>query len=87
MFRSGLNLVGVLVTGALLGSFLGKFIAIAFPQGRVRDLFSTDITAGLHPIQLDLRIVDLTFGCLFHFNMMSVVGILAAAFLFKSVLK
>ena len=81
--KSLLEIAGVVVVGALLGSFLGKFIGMAFAQGKIHELFATDITAGLHPTNLDLRIVDLTFGCLFHFNMTSVLGILVAALLYK----
>lgn len=82
-----LSFSGILVAGALLGSFLGKVLALAFPPGRVRDLFATDVTAGLHPAHLDLQVIDLTFGCLFRLNLMSMVGVLAAAYLFKRVLK
>ena len=77
----------VIVAGALLGSFLGKFVGLAFPEGRIHDLFATDITAGLHPTNLDLRIIDLTFGCVFRLNVMSVVGILLAAFLYKRIVR
>ena len=78
-----LEAVVVVVAGALLGSFLGKFISILFPEGRVRELFASDITAGLHPATLDLRVVDITFGCLFHFNLLSILGIVIAAFLYR----
>lgn len=82
-----LELTGVLVGGALLGSFLGKFAAIAVPYGRTRDLLSTDITAGLHPTNIDLRVIDVTIGLLFRLNVMSIAGILLAAYLYKRVLK
>lgn len=85
--KSWLEAAGVVVAGALLGSFLGKFASLAFPEGKVRDLLATDITAGLHPAHLDLRIVDLTFGCLFRFNVMSVAGIVIAAYLYKRIVR
>ena len=81
--RSWFEVGVVLVAGAVLGSFFGKFVGLLFPQGRVHDLFSTDITAGLHPTTLDLRVIDLTFGCLFHFNLVSIIGIIIAAFLYR----
>ena len=74
--------VGVIVIGALLGSFLGKFIGLVLPNGSVKDLFATDLTAGLSPAMLDLRVIELTFGCIFKFNITSVLGILIAAYLF-----
>ena len=44
-----------------------------------------EISAGLKPTALDLRVVELTFGCLFKLNVMSVVGIVAAALLFSKI--
>ena len=76
--------VVVIVVGALLGSFIGGFIGHAFPDGIIHDLFSREITAGLAPANLDLRVVDLTFGCLFKFNVPSVIGILLSAYLFRT---
>lgn len=85
--RSWIGGVAVVVSGALLGSFLGRFAALALPEGRWRDLLATDIAAGLHPTQVDLRIVELTFGCVFRFNVLSVAGILLAAALYKRVFR
>lgn len=79
--------IGVIVIGALLGSFLGKFIGLVLPNGSVKDLFATDLTAGLSPAVLDLRVIELTFGCMFKFNITSVLGILLAAYLFTKISK
>ena len=76
--------VVVIVVGALLGSFIGGFIGHVFPDGVIHDLFSKEISAGLQPANLDLRVVELTFGCLFKFNVPSVIGILIAAVVFRS---
>ena len=73
----------VLVVGALLGSFLGKFIGIAIPQGVIRDLFLSDLTAGLSPATLDLRIIEITLGCMLKINLMAIIGIICSAILFK----
>lgn len=77
----------VIVVGALLGSFIGGFIGHAFPEGVVHDLFSKEITAGLQPATLDLRVLEVTFGCLFKFNVPSVIGILLSAYLFRTLAK
>lgn len=77
----------VVVVGALLGSFIGGFIGHAFPEGIVFDLFSKEISAGLQPTTLDLRVLELTFGCLLKFNVPSVLGILLSAYLFKTFMK
>lgn len=85
MAKNGFWFVVVVVVGALLGSFLGKFVGMVVPAGPIRDLFATDISAGLHPAMLDLRVMELTFGCIFKFNITSVVGILIAAYIFSKV--
>lgn len=77
----------VIVVGALLGSFIGGFIGHTFPDGMVHDLFSKEISAGLQPATLDLRVLEVTFGCMLKFNVPSVVGILIAAYLFRSIAK
>ncbi|MGA2091737.1 MAG: DUF4321 domain-containing protein [Endomicrobiales bacterium] len=87
MGKSAVWFVLVVVVGALLGSFLGKFIGIVVPAGSIRDLFSTEISAGLHPATLDLHVINLTFGCLVKFNVMSFVGIIGAALIFRSLSK
>ena len=79
--------VAVIVVGALLGSFIGGFIGHAFPGGVVHDLFSKDISAGLQPTTLDLRVLEITFGCLLKFNVPSVIGIILAAYLFRTFTK
>ena len=77
----------IIVVGALLGSFIGGFIGHAFPEGTIHDLFSKEISAGLQPALLDLRVLEITFGCLFKFNVPSVIGILLSAYLFRTLAK
>ena len=85
--KSILTGIVIVVIGALLGSFIGGFIGHAFPDGVVHDLFSREISAGLQPTTLDLRVVELTLGCLLKFNVPSVIGIVLAAYLVRSLTK
>lgn len=80
-------LVFVVVIGALLGSFLGRFIGIYYPTGNVHDLFATDLTAGLNPTTLDLRVIEVTFGAILKFNITSVIGMLVSAVTFRAFMK
>jgi hypothetical protein len=75
------------VVGALIGSFLGKFIGMVVPSGSIKDLFATEISAGLSPAMLDLRVMELTFGCIFKFNITSVLGIIISALIFQKIIK
>ena len=85
MAKSTVWFVVIVVVGALIGTFLGKFIGLIVPAGAIRDMFATEISAGLKPTTLDLRVIDLTFGCLFKLNVMSVLGIVGAALLFRQI--
>ncbi|MFH1367696.1 MAG: DUF4321 domain-containing protein [Elusimicrobiota bacterium] len=87
MTKNPIWFAGVIVVGALLGSFLGKFVGLVLPNGSVKDLFATDLTAGLSPAVLDLRVIELTFGCMLKFNITSLLGILLAAYLFHKIAK
>lgn len=78
-----LYFIVVVIVGALLGAFLGKLLGIWFPAGLVHNLFATELTAGLRPATLDLAVIDLTLGCMFKFNITSVIGILLAAIIYK----
>ena len=73
----------VIVVGALLGSFIGSFIGHVFPDGMIHSMFAKEISAGLQPATLNLKVIEITFGCLFKFNVSSVIGILLAAMVFR----
>jgi len=77
----------IIIGGALLGSFLGGFVGHTFPDGVIYDLFSKEISAGLQTTTLDLRVMELTFGCVLKFNVPSVLGIFIAAYMYKSIFK
>lgn len=87
MAKSIVWFVVIMVVGALLGTFLGQFVGLVVPDGAIKNMFATEITAGLSPTKLDLRIVELTLGCLLKFNVMSVLGIVIAAILFRKIEK
>jgi hypothetical protein len=73
----------IVVTGALLGSVLGTFLGNYFPAGNVHDLFATNVTAGLPPTTLDLRLIEFTFGVVLKLNFTSFLGIIVSAVLFR----
>lgn len=87
MAKSIVWFVVIVVVGALLGTFLGQFVGLVVPDGAIKNMFATEITAGLSPTKLDLRIVEFTLGCLLKFNVMSVLGIVIAAILFRKIEK
>lgn len=86
--RNVMFFVLVIIVGALIGSFLGKFVEKAFPDSSMLgELFATEINAGLAPTNLDLRVVELTFGCLVKLNITAVLGMIIAGYIFRVMLK
>lgn len=77
----------VLVTGWLLGSFLGQFLSVVAPDGRVREVFAWEQVFGLRPTVLDLRILKLTLGAEFRVSGVSLAGLVVAAFFFRGLLR
>lgn len=85
--KSFFHFLVVATIGALLGSFLGKLLILWVPAGAARELFSTELTTGLHPSTLGLGVMDITLGCIFRFNITSVLGIILAAVIYKRIVK
>ncbi|MFH1619275.1 MAG: DUF4321 domain-containing protein [bacterium] len=85
--KSFLHFLAVVLGGAVVGTFLGKMLALWFPAGIMHNLFATEVSAGLRPFMIDLVVAELTFGCLFDINMTSILGILIAALIYRYILK
>lgn len=77
----------VVIAGAVMGTFLGKLLAMWFPSGSIHNLFATELNAGLHPFTLNLGVLDFTLGCLFNINIASILGIIIAAAIYKQIIK
>jgi len=72
-----------IVLGAIIGSALGEVIGLAMPEGVVRQFFTNTANIGFDPVQLNLGIISLTFGFLFRLNVIGVIGIILAAYIFR----
>lgn len=78
----------IIVIGALLGTAVGKFVGLVIPpESNWHSLFVDQITAGLTPTNIDLQLIEITFGCLLKFNLTSVIGIIIAAILYRAIVK
>jgi len=75
----------VLVIGMLLGGYLGEILATIVPDGVAKDFFLTSIVGKFGPVSVDLLIIALTVGPLVvKVNLVSVLGLFIAFYLFKS---
>jgi hypothetical protein len=76
----------VLVLGLLIGSLFGHILVWLLPDGVVKEMFLTSVEGSFGPAKLDLSVVNLTFGVGLRLNIMSVIGVFLASYLFRSFL-
>jgi len=76
----------VLIAGLLIGGLFGQIFVWVLPDGVVRDMFLTSIEGGFGPAKLDLNVITMTVGAGVRLNIMSIVGIFMASYLFRSFL-
>jgi len=75
----------VLVIGMLVGGYLGEMVSLIFPDSPAKDFILTSVVGHFGPFSIDLLIVALTLGPLMiKVNLMSIVGLFVAYYLFKS---
>jgi hypothetical protein len=72
--------------GALIGTVLGEILVLLAPGGMIEKIFTRAISFGLHPPgTLDLKVLSFTLGFSFKLNLMSLLGIFLAAFIYKKI--
>ena len=74
-----------LVLGAILGGILGQMLKQASLSGMVPYLTQTYEIFDLQNIHLDLAVVQLDLGVRFAPNLISIIGIIAAGWIFHKV--
>jgi hypothetical protein len=84
--KSGGYLLLFIFIGGLLGSVLGEILQIVSPQGIVRSIFGEALSLGLDPpVSVNLVLLKFTFGFLLKINLLSVLGMLLGAYLYKHI--
>jgi hypothetical protein len=76
-------LVVMVVFGMILGTALGESIAVLLPEGVVKEFFLRSVVASFGPGTLNLVAFSVTFGMSFKVNVMAVLGMILAAYLFR----
>ena len=80
---AGICVLFVLI-GAVLGGILGELMKeITALNGIVPYLVQTYTILDLSPVHINLYVIQLSFGFIFAPNLMSVLGVLLAVFLFR----
>ncbi len=84
MRKSPWLLLLFILLGGLLGSTLGEVLVLIAPQGTIQKIFSTAIQPGIDPpLTLDLVLFKLTFGFSLSMNLLTFLGMLLGAYLYK----
>ena len=84
--KSGGYLLLFIFIGGLLGSILGEILQIVSPQGLVRNIFAEALSLGLDPpVTVNLVLLTFTLGFLLKINLLSVLGMLLGAYLYKHI--
>jgi hypothetical protein len=76
----------ILLAGLLIGGLFGQILVWILPDGVVREMFLTSIEGSFGPARLDLAVINVTVGAGLRLNIMSVVGVFIASYLFRSFL-
>jgi hypothetical protein len=77
------TLLIAVVLGALIGSTLGEVIGLILPDGVVKDFFLRSASIGIEPVLVNLVIIAFTFGFTFKLNIIGVIGIILATYIFR----
>ena len=76
-------LLFLVMLGMVVGSAVGEAIGLVLPAGVVKDFFLKSVTWGFGPTPVNLVAFTFTIGFAFDVNMMAVLGIVFAAYLFR----
>ena len=73
----------VIIIGAMLGTLLGELIGLILPAGVVQDFFLKSASFGAGPTTFDVKLLSLTIGFTIKLNIVGVIGIAVALYLFR----
>jgi hypothetical protein len=73
----------MLLLGMLVGSTIGEILGMILPEGVVKDFFLKSIRWGIDPLTVDIVVLTFTIGFSFKLNIISVLGIMLAVYIFR----
>ena len=84
--KSGGYLLLFIFIGGLLGNVLGEILQVVSPQGAIRSIFGEAASLGLDPpVTVNLVLITFTLGFLLKINLLSILGMLLGAYLYKHI--
>jgi hypothetical protein len=76
-------LIFMIVLGVVVGSAVGKAIGLILPEGVVKEFFLNSVKWSLGTTSLDIVALTLTFGLSLEVNVMAVLGVIFAMYLYR----
>lgn len=73
----------ILLTGLIIGSFIGDLLGMVLPDGAVKMVMTTPLRIGFHPVSLDLHIFTLILGFMIKINLFGFIGVLILGYSLK----
>lgn len=73
----------LVLLGLVLGSALGRGIGHVLPDGVVKRFFLESVTASLGPATVDLVAFSFTIGFSLTINVLAILGVIFAVYLFR----
>ncbi len=81
--KSLLFLLFLLAVGILIGNTIGVLLGLLLPEGIAKDVLTKSAVVSFGPGTFDIRILQLTFGITLRINLIGLLGIPIAAYIFK----
>jgi hypothetical protein len=76
-------LVIMLVLGMIVGTAIGEAVGLVLPEGVVKEFFLRSVSASIGPATVDLVAFSFTLGFAVKVNLMAVLGVVLATYLFR----
>jgi hypothetical protein len=76
-------LIVMVIFGVLIGAAVGEAIALLLPEGVVKEFFLRSVVASVGPGTLNLVAFSVTLGFSVKVNLMAVLGMVLAAYIFR----
>ena len=76
-------LVFMVILGAIVGTAVGEAIGLILPDGVVKEFFLRSVATSVGPATVDLVAFTFTIGFSVKVNLMAVLGVVFATYLFR----
>ena len=76
-------LLFMIILGMIVGTAIGEAIGLMLPDGVVKSFFLRSVTPSFSPTTVDLVAFTFTLGFSLNVNLMAVLGIVLAIYLFR----